>query len=286
MRLREIKWENVKTANDSNLAYNELLDTFTSLYDDCFPRMKIKVKARNSFRSWIAKSIAKSSKKKQKIYEKYLKKRNPLNLATYKTYKNLFETIKRKSKKNFYSGKILSLKGDSKKTWKTMKDLIGKAKIYKSSLPQKIRVKKTDIFDQEKIATEFNRFFANVGLMPAKQIAESENTFESYLVKTSPTIPHKSVSINELRDPFFSLKLNECTGYDQIRFNVVTKCFSELCKPLEHVFYLSIETGVFPDKLKIARVSPVYKAGDSSDLTTYRPISVLPCFSKILKRIM
>ena len=42
-----------------------------------------------------------------------------------------------------------------------MKDLIGKAKMNKSSLPQKIRVRKTAIFNQEKIATEFNRFFAN-----------------------------------------------------------------------------------------------------------------------------
>ena len=85
MRLREIKWDNVKTSSDSNLAYNEFLDTFTSLNDDCFPRVKIKVKAQ------------KSSKKKQKLYEKYLKNRNPKNLATYKTYKNLFETTKRKS---------------------------------------------------------------------------------------------------------------------------------------------------------------------------------------------
>ena len=97
MRLREIKWDNVKTSSDSNLAYNEFLDTFTSLNDDCFRRVKIKVKAQNSFRPWITKGIAKSSKKKQKLYEKYLKNRNPKNLATYKTYKNLFETTKRKS---------------------------------------------------------------------------------------------------------------------------------------------------------------------------------------------
>ena len=47
--------------------------------------------------------------------------------------------------------------------WKTIKDLIGKAKMNKPWLPQKIRVKKADIFDKEKIATEFNRFFAHVG---------------------------------------------------------------------------------------------------------------------------
>ena len=106
-----------------------------------------------------------------------MKNHNFQNLATYKTYKNLFEKTKRKSKKNYYSEKILSFKGDAKKTWKNIKDLIGKAKINKSSLPQKIRVKKTDIFDQENIETEFNRFFGNVGPMLAKQIPESKNTF-------------------------------------------------------------------------------------------------------------
>ena len=45
-----------------------------------------------------------------------------------------------------------------------------------------------------------------------------------------------------------------------------------LCETLKYAFNLSIETGVFPDKLKIARVSPVYKAGDAGDLTNYRPI--------------
>ena len=52
-RLREIRWDHLKTSIDSNLAYNEFLDTFTSLYNDCFPRVKIKVKARNSFKPWI-----------------------------------------------------------------------------------------------------------------------------------------------------------------------------------------------------------------------------------------
>ena len=86
----------------------------------------------------------------------------------------------------------------------------------KSLLPQKIKVKKSDIFDQEKIAAEFNRFFAKVAPILAKQIPESENTFESYLVKTSTTMQHKSVLINELRDAFFSLKLNKSPGQYQL----------------------------------------------------------------------
>ena len=71
-----------------------------------------------------------------------MKNRNPQNLARYKAYKNFFETMERKSKKSYYSEEILSFEGDAKNTWKTMKDLVGKAKMNKSSLPQKIRVKK------------------------------------------------------------------------------------------------------------------------------------------------
>ena len=112
-----------------------------------------------------------------------------------------------------------------------MKDLIRKAKMNKSLLPQKIRVKKTDMFEQEKITTEFNGFFANVDPIRAKQIPESENALESYLVKTSATMQHKSVLINELRDAFLSLKLNKSPGYDEISFNVVRKRFRELYEP-------------------------------------------------------
>ena len=64
--------------------------------------------------------------------------------------------------------------------------------------------------------------------------------------------------IQELREAFFSLKFNKSPGYDKTSFNVVKKCFSELCEPLKHLFNLSIETGVFPEKLKTYRVSPVY----------------------------
>ena len=49
---------------------------------------------------------------------------------------------------------------------------------------------------------------------------------------------------------------------------------------------MSLENGTFPDKLNIARIIPLCKAGDRANISNYRPISVLPCFSKMLERIM
>ena len=93
-----------------------------------------------------------------------------------------------------------------------------------------------------------------VGPILAKKIPGIEDTFESYPVQTSATMQHKLVLINNLRDIFLSLKLNKYPEYNQISFNIVKKCFRKLCELLKDVFSLSIETGVFADKLKIACV--------------------------------
>ena len=96
----------------------------------------------------------------------------------------------------------------------------------------------------------------------------------------------KPLSMNELKDALYSLKSNKSPGYDGISYNVIKKSFGNLFEPLKYLFNLSIEKGVFPDDLKIARVTPIYKGEGSSDVSNYRPISLLPCFPKILERIM
>ena len=88
---------------------------FTKIYDDCFPKTKFKVKSNNKANPWITKAIAKSSKRKQKLYEKFLKNRSIQNEKIYKDYRKLFETITMKSKLKYYPEKLLQFQGDAKK---------------------------------------------------------------------------------------------------------------------------------------------------------------------------
>ena len=96
----------------------------------------------------------------------------------------------------------------------------------------------------------------------------------------------KVIPVNEFKDAFFSLKVKKNAGYDDVSFNVVKNFFGVLHKPLLHIFNLSLPTGVFPDKLKIGRVTPLFKGDENYQLGNYRPTFVLPCFSKILEKIM
>ena len=59
-----------------------------------------------------------------------------------------------------------------------------------------------------------------------------------------------------------------------------------LCEPLIYLFELSLENGLFPDDLSIVEITPIYKAGDSSDISNCKPVSVLVLFSKILERLL
>ena len=53
-----------------------------------------------------------------------------------------------------------------------------------------------------------------------------------------------------------------------------------------HIFTLLLQTGIFLDKLEITRVTPLFKGGENYELGNYMSISELPCFSKILEKIM
>ena len=71
-------------------------------------------------------------------------------------------------------------------------------------------------------------------------------------------------------------------GNDGINMNIIKSVIKSISKPLVYICNLSLSSGIFPDDMKIARVIPLYKAGEKDLFTNYRPVSLLPQFSKIL----
>ena len=90
----------------------------------------------------------------------------------------------------------------------------------------------------------------------------------------------------EVRNAFHFLKTNKSPRYNDISLNAINNVFDFIVEPLRYIFSNSLVEGIFPDEMKIARITLIYKGGDKEDVANYRPISVLPCFSKILEKIM
>ena len=71
-KLRTVIWGSITNSSDTNTAYDNFIDIFRSLYDECL--IKLKVQKYNN--PWITKEIKESSKWKQKLYKIFLKNRN------------------------------------------------------------------------------------------------------------------------------------------------------------------------------------------------------------------
>ena len=67
---------------------------------------------------------------------------------------------------------------------------------------------------------------------------------------------------------------------------VIKSVIDYICKPLSHIFNVSLLTGCFPEQMKASKVIPLFKSDDKKLVNNYRPVSVLPVFSKILEKII
>ena len=96
----------------------------------------------------------------------------------------------------------------------------------------------------------------------------------------------EELNFDKFEEPFKILKRKKATGFDDLSSNIIIDACDSLKNILFHVFKVSIQQGIFPDSLKIAKVTPIFKSGDKDNVSNYRPISILPVFSKVLERIM
>ena len=88
--------------------------------------------------SWMTKDLLKLSKGKQKLYKRFLKKGTSRNESFYKAYKSLFESLKKKSKKNHYTRRLENYQNDIKKWWTVIKEIVVGAKSTKGSFPRRM----------------------------------------------------------------------------------------------------------------------------------------------------
>ena len=82
------------------------------------------------------------------------------------------------------------------------------------------------------------------------------------------------------------MKSKESCGFEGIMTNIVKLSAKEISEPLTHIFNLTFSTGVIPDDLNVALITPIFKGNDAMKCENYQPISVLVCFSKLLERLM
>ena len=142
------------------------------------------------------------------------------------------------------------------------------------------------VTDKLEIALNFNNFYVNIVKKLSNDIPTNSGDPLSYIKSAVPdSIFVESADESEIINICKNMK--DCrSGWDQILPRVVKSTYQNFIVPITHVMNLSIINGVVLTELKAVQVVPIYKSGDRGLINNYRPVSVMPCFSKILEKLM
>ena len=117
------------SSKQTDSAYGAFLNKFTSLYDKTFEKFAVTLKSKTLKNPWIIKGILKSSKTKQRRYDKFWKSKTYEHEISYKNSRKLFESIKQRAKSQYYSKMILHYKDNIKKLGKLWRKWLAKANL-------------------------------------------------------------------------------------------------------------------------------------------------------------
>ena len=284
--LLNYNWKDVYDEVNADIAYNLFLNIFLSLYDKNCPLKQCNMKNKYSESPWITKGLQNACKKKNMLYRSFIKCRTKEAEQKYKRYKNKLTNIMRVCKKNYYTKILENSKNNIKGIWNILNSIIQNGKT-KTSYPDHFKDNDTTISNMNDVVDGFNEFFVNVGPKLAQEIKNTlpEKSCADYIERNPNSINLGTVEKKEIMKIVNNCKDKTSADWNDIDMHLVKKVIDGIADPLTHICNTSFKTGIFPEKMKTAKVIPIYKAGDKQIFTNYRPVSLLSQFSKILEKV-
>ena len=205
----------------------------------------------------------------------------------YILYRNSIRSLTRASKKLFYQSSFNQNLSNMKKTWESIRELIGRQKKYCKSISAVGANSSSPLVnDPSKIANNMNFHFATRGHHLAAKLPHSEKHFSDYLTPRNDagSFMFRPIEPEEIITEILTLSSNKSYGLYSYLIRLLNCSRQILGETLAIIFNTSIESGIFPTKLKIAKLIPIFKAGDATAPSNYRPISLLSIFNKIFEK--
>ena len=283
--MRKINWDTLGVFEERSISssFSLFMNTILYNYQKCFPIETIKLRYKNR-NPWITQELKNDIKIRDHLY--IIQKKNPIpeNIINYKQYKNKNLTKQRKAEREYYHEQFEIHQHDLKKSWKVIKNIIGKEDNHTIKKQTVFLINNQYTTDSQTIANAFNNYFINVGSSLAKNL-NSDTDPMLYVQYFDKSIDIPEINTAEIISVISSLS-NSAAGYDEIPASIMKQLIVYYVQPLTLLINKSIAQGKFPDELKLAKVLPIYKNEDEQMIQNYRPISVLPFFSKIFEKII
>lgn len=280
--LKSLSFNEIYDTDDPNTAFDIFYDLFLLFYNLCFPTNVIRRTVRKKPK-WITNGIKKCSKRKRDLLWCCRKNPDLCNKNAFKTYSARLNKIIKLTQKSQNDYLIKTAPNKSKATWSIINR--NKQNMPREEIKQ-IRINGGIIEDPKIIAENFNHFFINGPESNNYSKNMNNPNYTLYSSKFSHSIFMKPTTPFDINKLINSLNNTNSTGYDYINTKIL-KAVSNIISPiLSNIINLCIISGVFPEKLKITVVKPLFKKKDRLDMHCYRPIALIPIFSKLFEKVI
>ena len=284
--IQNIDWEQIHCIDDVDDALCKWQTLFNEACDKYAPFKTKRIKGH--LPEWVNNDFLALCKDRDYFYTKAHKTNDHDDWKKAKAIRNRVNNMKFYLKKRYFESSIKNNMHDSKKLWKTLKKVIPSKK---KSIATNI-VKSNDhgnVTTGKDTANSFNQFFTSVGKDLSKQFHNVNlkcpcNDVRSSTSDCNDNFKFENVSYDFVYNQIYKMDNNKSTGLDEFNVKLLKLAAPYVSTSLAHICNLSLNNSIFPDNWKKAKVTPIFKSGDKSNVSNYRPISVLPIISKIIER--
>jgi hypothetical protein len=237
-------------------------------------------------------TLRKAIMHRNKLHNIYLKHKSAANWELYRMQRNLCVSIRRKSVCSYFYKNCRDGPAGGAKFWKTVKPFLtnkGGISTEEIILNENNKI----INNLEEVVEIFNKYYVNVASnigidLDLENLREhtSVNAIRENCTLSRPSFEFIHVTSTEVGKIINSIKTNKAIGFDNISAKFVKLAAPEITPVIAKLINKSMDQGIFPESLKKAEVVPVYKKADKLEKGNYRPVSILPAFSKIYEKVI
>ena len=281
-----ICWEQMLTETDDiNTLVNNWSNLFSLIIDKHAPITEMRVSEK--YCPWIDKDLRDLMQTRDKLRKAASKRKSQFVMDSYRQVRNKVNSRNIQLKKQYFTDKISACQGNMKESWKAVNELLNKRS--KSSNIRCLKVAGNETVHKKGISDAMNNFFCSIGKELADKIDPVPNpllTGEYEVNANKAKFDFKTIEVKEIRAAFAKIKTAKSFGIDNISSYFLKLALPFIENSLAFLFNTSIETSQFPYSWKVARVTPIFKDGDKTEKSNYRPISVLPVISRLFEKLV
>ena len=232
--------------------------------------------------AWVTNDLITLAKDRDRMWQQAILSNSEEDWILARRLRNWSNNAVKAAKANYVKNELNINSNDSKKFWRNIKNVLPEKSSGSINIMNKLTGEELPKSMQPQV---INDFFANIGnRLDAKFGPVVQPNIN--VIPNDDELVLEDISQPEVVKLVNTISMYKSSGLENINSRVIKDFMLLAVREVTHLYNCIISTGIFPDKWKIASVTPIPKISNATDPSDLRPISLLPIPGKLLEKFI